>query len=488
MPDETLSLPLSIEPIAASRDEIQESLERIAAEPLFSDAEDGEMEIAANPFRRPTRLNDHRFIDFHTPLLKDALTSNAGLAANRLLLNAYEQDLVFLPANGGGRNLSAFQAFYSNTVRRAWDTLRPTLETCVFGFLDRAVDVTGRWRADDLFSYLTESERSFADAPHRDLDTILACRDPKAAARAYLIQFASDYLSEASAMARNTPGAYGPLQSELFKIIIDEYGYGVHDSKHSTLFEHTMRSVDLIPEVHRYWQFYLPTSLMLTNYFHYICRNHRHFFRYLGALFYTESSLVYTTQAQSRALRQVFGDQVDTRYFDEHSHIDSHHGRMSLDCLIKPAVAHFGDAVIPEILRGFEEWRLLEDLASQDFINQVRWADACEDYEQAAEGLFARIQSGEINVPLETFIEVLGERSTTHVHDDHRLLVLETGEMDFWPLYGPPRRYRAGDHMLVPMHRLHGSVVRSEDSVYHQPLVSDALMAETVAQIEARTR
>lgn len=39
--------------------------------------------------------------------------------------------------------------------------------------------------------------------------------------------------------------------------------------------------------------------------------------------------------------------------------------------------------------------------------------------------------------------------------------------------------------MLVPMHRLHGSVVRSEDSVYHQPLVAPDLMARTVAALDA---
>ncbi|NBC97253.1 MAG: hypothetical protein GVY27_12980 [Deinococcus-Thermus bacterium] len=413
------------------------------------------------------------------------MTSNASLAANRLLLTIYELDLLFLPSGHGTDQWAAFRNFYAEPVRQAAEDLRPTLERCVFGFLDDAVDVTGRWRADDLIAYLEACERGFREAQHGDLALIERCRDPRRAAQTYLIQFASDFLSEASAMARNTLGAYGPLQSELFKILIDEYGYGVHESKHSTLFEATMRSVGLEPEIHRYWQFYLPTSLMLTNYFHHISRDHRYFFRYLGAVFYTEASLVYTTQAQSATLRSVFGDTVDTRYFDEHSHIDTHHGRMALDRLIRPALARFGDAVVPEILRGFEEFRLLEDLASADFRAQIDWADRVDDYETVARTLFGRIESGEIDVPLETFVEVLGERSTTHVHDDHRLLVLESGEMDFWPLYGPPRRYRAGDHMLVPMHRLHGSVVRSEDSVYHQPLVSPDQMARTVAALDA---
>ena len=479
---------LCSEPLDVSPEAFEEGLARIASEPLFRDAEDGEIEIAGNPFRRPTRLNDHRFIDFFEPLSGDQLTSNASLAANRLLLILYELDLVFLPVDGKPEGLENFRSFYGDGIRKAAGALRPVLERFLFGFLDDAVDVTGRWRADDLFAYLAECEEGFAEAKHGDLDAITGCRDPKVAAQAYLIQFAPDFLSEASAMARNTLGSFGPMQSDLFKILIDEYGYGVHASKHSTLFQDTLRSVGLVPEVHRYWQFYLPTSFLLTSYFHYISRNHRHFFRYLGALFYTESNLVSTTRAQSRVLRQIFGESVDTRYFDEHTHIDAHHGRMSLDGLIHPAVARFGDAVIPEILRGFEEFRLLEDIASQDFVAQIRWADAAADYERAAKALYARIESGELDLPLETFAEVLGERSTTHVHDDDRLLVLETGEMDFWPIYGPPRRYVAGDHMLVPKHRLHGSVVRSGESIYHQPLVPPELMAETVSRIETQSR
>ncbi|NBC97254.1 MAG: hypothetical protein GVY27_12985 [Deinococcus-Thermus bacterium] len=51
----------------ADRQAVDAALEALAAEPLFRDAEDGEIEIAGNPFRRPMRLNDHRFIDFTAP-------------------------------------------------------------------------------------------------------------------------------------------------------------------------------------------------------------------------------------------------------------------------------------------------------------------------------------------------------------------------------------------------------------------------------------
>ncbi|KMQ80554.1 hypothetical protein BPMI_04742 [Candidatus Burkholderia pumila] len=86
-------------------------------------------------------------------------------------------------------------------------------------------------------------------------------------------------------MARNVLGNFSAHQSELFKILIEEYGYGMHEKKHSTIFEEMMRQAGLNATTHHYWQFYTAPSMALTNYFHYISANHQHFFRYLGALF-----------------------------------------------------------------------------------------------------------------------------------------------------------------------------------------------------------
>ncbi|MGB9376476.1 MAG: cupin domain-containing protein, partial [Mycobacteriales bacterium] len=69
------------------------------------------------------------------------------------------------------------------------------------------------------------------------------------------------------------------------------------------------------------------------------------------------------------------------------------------------------------------------------------------------------------------------ECSTTHVHDDDRLLVIETGEMEFWNCFGVKHTYRPGDMTFIPKHRLHGSVVQSGECVYHQPVITRELLA-----------
>jgi|GEM_PF-532439 len=460
-------------------DEFKRYLELYVSNPVFRDAEADEVLINANPYRRPVRSNDIRFLDFTKPLKFEEITSYSALAAHRVLINIYDSDLVFLPYESKAEHWEDFAQFYKNDNKVLGEIVRPVIEKHVFGFLDDRIRISGNWSKDALLKYFEKFYQECKESQSEVVSTILSTTDKERAAIFFLVQLASDFLSEASAMARNVLGNYGPMLSELFKVLVDEYGYGVYETKHSTLFESTMKSCGLNPQLHTYWQFYLASSLSLVNYFHYVSRDHSKFFRYLGALYYTEVSLISTTQQQSQMLRTIFGSKVDTRYFDEHTHIDEHHGRMSLEKLITPAIDKYGEIIIEDIIRGFEEFRLLQEIADNDFITQIKWADNIPTYRKKAAEIYQRVQSGEINSPLETFVEVVGERSTTHVHDEHRLLVIESGEMDFWPIFGEPIRFKAGDVMLIPCHRLHGSVVQSDESVYHQPEVLPAIMTET---------
>ena len=77
---------------------------------------------------------------------------------------------------------------------------------------------------------------------------------------------------------------------------------------------------------------------------------------------------------------------------------------------------------------------------------------------------------------MESYDEPSSERSTTHVHDTDRLLVIDSGEMDFWHSLGAPEHFVPGDMLFVPRHRLHGSVVTTARCRYHQPIISEALM------------
>lgn len=440
---------------------------------FFADANPHELVIENNPFRRPTRVKDSRYIDFDVPLLIGDLESNENLSTQRILLNIYEMGMVFLP--GASTDKKAFDAFYSEHLEGLASTCLPILEKKAFSFLRSEIKVSDNWDCDVIADYFRdhlarEAQKIRSKPVQSELHSlILDSKRREDFCTHYVIQMASDFLTEASAMSNVVCGSYSPVQSELFKILIDEYGAGIHENKHSVLFEDLLRSLDLRTNTHAYWQFYHPTSLMLATYFHHITRHKRNFFKYIGALFYTESSLANTSRLQLDLVQEVYGGRVNGKYFSEHAHIDQHHGKKVLQDIIMPLMKAYGKPAARDILIGFEEFKLLQDVADRELINHFTWLDAVDFNNERTRELEKMIDFLGADRNMETYIESAGERTTTHIHPDNRLLMMESGHMDFWPIFGSPMRISPGDRLVVPRGRMHGAIVT--DCMYHQPLI-----------------
>lgn len=462
--------PTRYEPFSLTREELKAAVQRYASNPLFLDNE--EWVNDDNPFRRQLRPQVLPYLDFSRVLSRKELLTYESLAAQRLLTSIYEADLMFLPASGLAEKWNDFQLYYSPSNRAYGEAIRPALERFAFGFLDDEVEVSGKWSKAELEEFL----RALGQRPTQTLASETAIEkssDPRRAARMWLIQFAPDFLSEASPMIRNVLGSYGAPQSEWFKIIIDEYGYGVHDTKHSKLFERTLASAGLRADIHHYWQYYLTSSLMVNNYFHYLGKNHELFFRYAGALYYTEATLVDFCRRVSNLLTKVFGEQAYTEYFDEHVHIDQHHGRMALEKLILPLVDQFGDVIIPEIVRGFEEFQLISEIADADFADQIAWMDGGPVNKQLHDPLWAAIQSGKVTAPVARLVEPRGELSNTHCHDGDELCHIVSGTMKFVSGFDSHQILEAGQGTLILKNRLHGAIIESDECVYEIHSIGD---------------
>lgn len=408
------------------------------------------------PYQRPIRPQDITLASLSTRVRPDAFGAASYLAAHRLLLNRYEQDLVFLPRTKT-LSLEQFKAFYANELRQAAERVRPTLEQHVFGWLDTEITITGHWSLAAFEHYTKGVLAEAAEAPSGLVGAIANAQDRRSAGAYYLVQCAGDFLSEASAMGRNVLGNFGSFTSELFKIFLDEYGYGQHDKKHSTIFEALLEQCDLSADLHTYWQFYTASSLALINYFHYVSVDHGKFFRYLGAMYYTEASLAFSTPHQSEAMRLAFGEQVDTLYFDEHTHIDAHHGRMALEKLIKPMVARFGEHILPDILRGFEEFRALQDIADQDLFRCLEWQDNLPAYKAQAMGMAAHVPRNDSRSAV--FEEPAGELSVPHTHSATEHFAVESGMVEIVASPFKSIVLNAGDSLVIPHGVLHGSRV-----------------------------
>ena len=416
-----------------------------------------EVHVLGNPYRRPLNADTIGEIDFSRPIREDQFSSYGSLTANRILLNFYESESILLPAAGLATQRKDFEAFYADDLRQTALALRPELERYAFAFLDDSVDVAGTWTPELLEQHFLRIVEEADSTVTPGLQAIRELAEGSDGADMLLIQLALDGLTEASAMARNLGGSYGPEQSELFKIFIDEFGAGVFEAKHSTIFEKLIASRGLKTDVHAYWHFYLTGSIAIINYFNYLTDDHRRFFRYAGALTFAEWTFAKFFTDLASILRDLFGDAVDTHYCDEHGHIDVHHGRMTFENLLLGLARKHGDDVIPDLVRGVEEIRLLARLTDEEFIRQVTWADELPRYVE--EGRRLRPAASEV---VETANVEPGHLFGTRTHDEPTVVSVETGEVDL--LVGaenPPFPLQAGDAILVPAGCLHGLRART---------------------------
>ena len=458
-------------PFQLSGAELRDAIVQYATNPLYLD--NLAWQNDDNPYRRQLRPQVLPHLDFDKIPGRENILDYTSLATQRLLTSIYEADLVFFPKSGLKGKEEDFRAFYSPANRALGERIRPALERYAFGFLDDEVETSGKWTAESLDSYLDSLDMGGGEDLTPVQEAITGSSDPARAARMWLVQFAADFLSEASPMIRNLLGYFGPTQSEWFKVVIDEYGYGVHDTKHSTLFERTLESVGLSSDLHRYWQYYLNSSLLLNNYFHYLGKNHELFFRYVGALFYTESSLVDFCRRADSLLRGVFGDSVDTTYFTEHVHIDQHHGRMAREKIIAPLIAAHGEGIIPEIVRGIEEYRVLLDVADTDFCAQIAWMDGQPEFKKLHGPVYEAIVEGRVKAPVAHLVEPFNELSNTHCHEGDELCHIVSGTMRFESGLDSSLTLEAGEGVVIRRNRLHGADILSEECVYEIHSVGD---------------
>jgi hypothetical protein len=268
-------------------------------------------------------------------------------------MRCYQARYVLLPSDApAGGLLGPLQRHYDAGRLQALDAVRPALEAELIAPL--AGEATGAGAADYIEAMLAEI-RGAAENPFTAWLATTDRRDDHY--RNFLVQSSPDLLAEASASALGIVGEFGEPQSALFRILIDEFGYGSYPKKHSILYRAAMRGFGLDDEYNGYWPLWDTEALRLHNVIHWLFQNPRNLFRQVGFLLYAEAAYQRSTQAHYRHLTR-FNPDVDARYFGEHAHIDLHHSRMIIDEVVAPLVAKFGEAVGDEVIVGAELTRL----------------------------------------------------------------------------------------------------------------------------------
>ncbi|RYE51590.1 MAG: iron-containing redox enzyme family protein, partial [Hyphomicrobiales bacterium] len=219
-------------------------------------------------------------------------------------MRTYQNRFVLLPQdNVAGSVVEMLHARYDPRATHALDANRAALEEALIEPIVAKLrpEIAGR----DVEDYIDGMLDGIRNGPPSEFLTWLD-RQPKGEGyyRNFLIQSSADLLAEASASAMGVIGEFGAPQSALFRILIDEFGYGTHDKKHSVLFRDTMRGFGLNEEYNGYWPIFDTEALNLHNVIHYLFQSPRNLFRQIGFLLYAETSYQVSTGQHFQYLKR----------------------------------------------------------------------------------------------------------------------------------------------------------------------------------------
>jgi hypothetical protein len=432
---------------------------------------DGEFWTEENcVWKRPLRPQGFPYTKFQD-VTRENLFNYSSLTLNRILTALYEQDFLYLP-DSAENILDDLHHVYNKDLRSLAAVLIPEIERKIFHNLQREVKVGGKWDKEIFKNYFIDKYERNVDTEIKSLNLIKVSSEPPLLARLLLMQHAVDFLPESSHMVRFAKGDYGEEQSALFRVLLDEFGYGKHAAKHSSLFKETLKSADLFPNSHAYWNYYLTSSLLNNNYFHMLTRSPERFFEYIGAITYAENAFGPYCDQVKTILKQSINN-IDTRYYSEHVHIDGYHGAMTLNEILLPLADRFGQTVYPEFVKGIEMSCILQRIMEDDLQAQMIWMEKRPQYRKLAMDIKSNVLNNISNIPVAHLNEPKGELSVPHVHDGDEFCIVDEGLLRF--CHGPDcfSDLEPGQGVVILKNRLHGALVLSDYCKYRILSIKD---------------
>jgi hypothetical protein len=446
------------------RDEVLPLIRQFASHDAFRSAVVAELELDEKFYRRPLRPEDLDFLKFQKAVTAETISRLPSLASNRLLLCINELGVARLPR--GQEEFEEFEQFYGDHNQVAAQRIRPFLESYAFSYLgDEPIAERG------VESYVAALEATFeAQMNHWDEQFSMLVRNNylEDGLRFVLIQQWALAPSRRMALARAQAAGY-------FASVAPEDqprvgGIAGDDAMLAAVADF----VGIVRRPHSYWQFYLPTSMSKVNLLYALSARPDRAFALLGAAFVAEVEWAAFCLALADACPHI--EQRAPLGLTAADYLQGVRERFAR------AVATIrelhGDASVYRIGQGLGAALKLSERARWDISEQLRWLSAIPKYVQWAYQIEKRIQAEIPDIDRETFVEPRDMCSTTHVHNDHRLVVIETGDMEFWGNLGMLLPLKKGEMVLIPDGRLHGSTVVSEECTYHQPIIPNAWIDE----------
>lgn len=180
-----------------------------------------------------------------------------------------------------------------------------------------------------------------------------------------------DGLVEASRLSRILGGAGNEIQSTLTKVLMEEYGNGRLERKHSTFFAQMLVEFGLNTQPEAYFDLVPWEVLAVINHNFLLTERKRYFLRYNGGLTYFEIAVPAAFRNYLTAARRLGLSAAAMGYWELHLKEDERHGRWMLENVALPLVDRYPvDAW--ELLWGYDQERLMGDRASAAVVRSIR--------------------------------------------------------------------------------------------------------------------
>lgn len=174
---------------------------------------------------------------------------------------------------------------------------------------------------------------------------------------------ALDGLVEASQLSRTLGGVGNAIHGTLTRLLIEEYGGGRAEKKHSTHYRCMLQALSLDERPEAYFDLVPWEVLAGINHSFLLSDRKRLFLRYIGGLLYTEVSVPSAFRCYSAAAERLGLPIAARTYWDLHVKEDARHGPWMLEEVALPLVDHY-PADAWELLLGYDQQRLMSGRAA----------------------------------------------------------------------------------------------------------------------------
>lgn len=183
-----------------------------------------------------------------------------------------------------------------------------------------------------------------------------------------------DGLVEASQLSRTLGGVSNDIHAVMTRLLVEEYGGGRLNRKHSTFFTAMLIELKMRIEPEGYFDLVPWEVLAAINHSFLLSERKRFYLRYVGGLLYTEISVPADFDNYRAAAERLGMSERARGYWELHIKEDERHGQWMLHDVALPLAAKYR-AEAWEIVLGYDQQKFISDRAGASVERAVRAAE-----------------------------------------------------------------------------------------------------------------